>query len=120
MTQELFLEIGMEEIPAGFIGPVLKDLERKLTKGLAELELAHGEIITEATPRRLALCVRDLADRQPDRQDEFLGPPKSAAYDADNNPKIVWMSNNRKYGSIHAKNACKEGQRECDKCHDGE
>src|SRR6185369_8597347 len=40
-----------------------------------------------ATPRRLAVVLRGLAERQPDRFEEVLGPPAASAFDADGNPK---------------------------------
>ncbi|ADH86400.1 glycine--tRNA ligase subunit beta [Desulfurivibrio alkaliphilus] len=83
---ELLLEIGAEEIPAGYLMPALKALQAGLAQGLREHELAFGEINTGATPRRLAVSVQGLAARQPDRVEEAMGPPKKAAFDADGKP----------------------------------
>ena len=52
MTQELLLEIGTEELPAGYIQPALNHLKQKLTKFLQDSNLAFGEITTFATPRQ--------------------------------------------------------------------
>ena len=41
-------------------------------------------IQTAATPRRLAICVNGLVSQQPDREEEFLGPAKKAAFDQEN------------------------------------
>lgn len=86
MQHELLLEIGTEEIPAGFIMPAVQNLQKNLTAKLAELHLQHGAVHTAATPRRLAICIDGLIDRQPDNQEEVLGPPKKAAFDSDNKP----------------------------------
>ncbi len=86
MQHELLFEIGTEEIPAGFIRPALNSLQEQLAQGLSGLQLSHAEIKTVATPRRLAVCVSGLVDRQPDRRQEFLGPPKKAAFGPDNLP----------------------------------
>lgn len=86
MTNEFFLEIGTEEIPAGYIVPALDHLKKQLAAKLTELALPFKEIKTAATPRRLALAVSGLAPRQPDRREEVMGPPKKAAFDSDNNP----------------------------------
>ena len=51
------LEIGSEELPARFIGPAASDLARKAAALLTSENLAHGELRTLATPRRLALVV---------------------------------------------------------------
>jgi len=86
MQHELFVEIGTEEIPAGFLLPALAEMKNIMARKLDELGLPHGKITTAGTPRRLALAVSDLADRQPDRDEEVLGPPKKAAFDADGRP----------------------------------
>ena len=86
MQNELLLEIGSEEIPAGFIGPALENMQKAMAEKLAEQNLDYDSMQTAATPRRLAICVKGLVSQQPDRQEEFLGPAKRAAFDEDNNP----------------------------------
>ena len=86
MPHELLFEIGTEEIPAGFLMPALAEMKNIMTRKLDELALPHGEITTVGTPRRMTICVTDLAEQQPDRDEEVLGPPKKAAFDKDGNP----------------------------------
>lgn len=86
MPETLLLEIGCEELPAGFIDPALQDLARAASEGLDEARLAHGAIRTLGTPRRLALLVEELADRQEDRVREVLGPAARVAFDASGKP----------------------------------
>ncbi|MFZ5776192.1 MAG: glycine--tRNA ligase subunit beta [Thermodesulfobacteriota bacterium] len=86
MQQELLLEIGTEEIPASYIMPALAQLRDSVAARFRELALSHGEIRTAATPRRLTVAVSDLASQQPDREEEFLGPPRKAAFDANGSP----------------------------------
>jgi glycyl-tRNA synthetase beta chain len=86
MQHELLFEIGTEEIPAGYINPALDNLARLITGRLAELGLSHGPVKTAATPRRLTICIVDLAETQADRREEILGPPKAAAFDAQGKP----------------------------------
>lgn len=86
MPYELLLEIGAEEIPAGYISPALASLEKMAIGKFAELKLQHGDIRTQATPRRLVLVVADLAECQPDSREKFMGPSKKAAFDSDNKP----------------------------------
>ncbi len=83
---ELLFEIGSEEIPAGYIAPALEAMARQAAGLLAEARLAHGEMRTFGTPRRLALAVSGLAERQEERVVERLGPPRSAAYDSEGKP----------------------------------
>ena len=86
MLKELFLEIGTEEIPAGFLSRALADMEGLLRKELESARLAHGEIVTLATPRRLALVVKDIPAVQPDAEITAVGPAKAVAFDAAGKP----------------------------------
>lgn len=86
MAHELLFEIGTEEIPAGYLMPALASLKENLTRRLGELGLTFSEAKTAATPRRLTVCVSELAERQPDRVEEVLGPPKKAAFDQQGQP----------------------------------
>jgi len=86
MRDELLLEIGTEEIPAGYIMPALDQLANLLAERLQALALPYDTLRTAATPRRLAVSVSGLAECQPDREEEFLGPPKKAAFTQDGRP----------------------------------
>ena len=99
MQNELLFEIGSEEIPAGFIGPALKNIQKTMAEKLAELELQYESIQTAATPRRLAICVNGLVSQQPDREEELLGPAKKAAFDQDNKPTKAAVGFARSKGS---------------------
>ncbi len=79
---DLLLEIGAEEIPAGFMPAALAQLAGDLTKALAEARLAHGEVKAVGTPRRLAVWARAVAAKQADARTEALGPSVAAAFDA--------------------------------------
>lgn len=83
---ELLFEIGTEEIPAGYIQPALQFLAESAGAHLRELGLAYGGIRTMGTPRRLALAVYDLQEKQPDRVVEHTGPSKKAGFDDHGNP----------------------------------
>ncbi len=63
MAKDLFLEIGCEEIPAGFIPKALADMELLMRRELESARLQFGEIVTLGTPRRLVLAVKGLAER---------------------------------------------------------
>ncbi len=85
-NKELFLEIGCEEIPAGFIPRAIAEMEAIVTKELALARLAFDEIKTLATPRRLVLVVKGIPSVQPDAEITATGPSIKAAYDADGKP----------------------------------
>ncbi|QWV94077.1 glycine--tRNA ligase subunit beta [Geomonas oryzisoli] len=86
MAKDLFLEIGCEEIPAGFVPKAMADMEALMKRELETARIEFGEIVTLGTPRRLVLAVKGMAERQPDAELTAMGPAKSAAYDADGNP----------------------------------
>src|SRR5512145_1525140 len=83
---DLILEIGAEEIPAGFVPAALEQLKQDLAKGLAEARLAHGEVVALGSPRRLFVCARGVAARADDAKTEALGPPVAHAFDAEGKP----------------------------------
>ena len=80
MSKTLLLEIGTEELPSSFVDAALAALPDLARTKLSGLRLAHGEIQSLGTPRRLALLIHGLADRQPDLDEEVVGPPETAAY----------------------------------------
>ncbi len=86
MSAELFLELGTEEIPAGFIPRALEDIKRLLGQELTEARITYGEIRTFATPRRLAISIADVAREQQRQELELTGPPVRIAFDAEGNP----------------------------------
>jgi len=86
MEHEMLLEIGTEEIPAGFIFPALDNLKILFADRLQQLDLRFRHIETKGTPRRLTVWIDGLIDQQPDKRDEIIGPPKAAAFDKKGNP----------------------------------
>ena len=72
------LEIGTEELPADFAGSALEQLEQRVRRDLAEARINSGSIRVDGTPRRLALRLEDLSERQEDRSEERKGPPRPA------------------------------------------
>ena len=86
MPAELLFEIGCEEIPAKMLARALVELpglvEARLTAARI-FDAKHGSVRALGTPRRLAVIVKGIADRQPDLNEEVVGPPASAAFAAD-------------------------------------
>ncbi len=83
---ELFLEIGSEEIPAGFIQPALDYLERGLKAYFEKNRIPAGEGRVLGTPRRLAVAFADVPRSQPDAVETHLGPNVRVAFDAEGKP----------------------------------
>ncbi len=87
MERELFLEIGLEELPASWLPGLNVQLAEKMKAQLATVNLKYsGTIEAFSTPRRLAVVVPQLADRQEDRDEKLMGPPVSAALTPDGQP----------------------------------
>jgi glycyl-tRNA synthetase beta chain len=87
MSKTLLIEIVTEEIPAGYIAPALEAMAAEMGRRLlqARIECAGGTE-TFGTPRRLALMVREVAERQASMTEEVLGPPKAVAFDDHGRP----------------------------------
>lgn len=86
MPSDLLLEIGCEELPASFVDGALAALPGLLAKRFESLRLAHGAIKPLGSPRRIAVIVEGVADRQPDVEEELTGPPATAAFDKEGKP----------------------------------
>jgi len=84
--KELLLEIGTEEIPAGFIPQALIDLESLAKKELEANRIDFHGINTLGTPRRLVLVIESISEKQRDEETKRIGPSKQAAFDAKGNP----------------------------------
>src|SRR4051812_34559412 len=83
MPADLLFEIGCEEVPAKMLARALADLPALVDQQLTAKRLTHGGVRALGTPRRLAVIVKQLADRQPDLNQEVVGPPVGAAFGAD-------------------------------------
>ncbi|WP_019777873.1 glycine--tRNA ligase subunit beta, partial [Streptococcus sobrinus] len=85
MTKNLLVELGLEELPAYVVTPSEKQLGQKMADFLKDNRLSFESIQTFSTPRRLAVRVTDLADKQEDLSEDFKGPAKKIALDAEGN-----------------------------------
>ena len=84
--RDFLVEIGTEELPPKSLLALASAFAEGVERGLDAAGLPHGAVEMFATPRRLAVRVRRLADRQPDRTVERRGPPVKAAFDASGAP----------------------------------
>jgi len=75
---ELLLEILSEEVPARMQTRAADDLKRLLCEGLKGAGLTFSGASAYATPRRLAVVVEGLPERQPDATEERKGPKVGA------------------------------------------
>lgn len=84
--RDFLLEIGTEELPPKSLFTLARALAEGIVAGLDGASLAHGEARWFATPRRLAVRVPAVADRQPDQQIRRQGPAVASAFDASGQP----------------------------------
>ncbi|MBL4580424.1 MAG: glycine--tRNA ligase subunit beta [Gammaproteobacteria bacterium] len=84
--QDFLVELGTEELPPKALLKLSRSFQAGVIEGLKNESLAHGEVKSFATPRRLAVLVSALDAKQADRLIEKFGPAIKAAFDADGNP----------------------------------
>ena len=99
MDRELLIEIGVEELPAGWLPALNRQLADRTAARLAELRLPPvAPIETFSTPRRLTVRIARIAERQEDRDEVITGPPVSASTTPDGQPSPAALGFARKQG----------------------
>ncbi|MBO3286381.1 glycine--tRNA ligase subunit beta [Paenibacillus sp. FSL M8-0228] len=81
MSKDLLFEIGLEEVPARFIPNAIQQLKQRMTAWLDSSRIAYGAVEAYATPRRLAVLVKEVAEKQEDINEEVKGPSRKIALD---------------------------------------
>ena len=87
----ILFELGCEELPPKSLKPLRDALQASITEQLNEADITFDSIKAFAAPRRLALQIEGISDKQPDRTEEKRGPAIKAAFDADGNPTRAAM-----------------------------
>ena len=87
-SADLLIELGCEELPPKSLANLGQSLFSGFLNQLRKAELAYDEDNSRFfyTPRRLALLVSGVSERQPDQVTERKGPAVVAAFDADKQP----------------------------------
>lgn len=85
-TANFLLELGTEELPPKSLPKLSASLVDGITKGLQQAGITFTHITPFAAPRRLAVVITALAEKQPDRHIEKRGPALAAAFDANGQP----------------------------------
>ena len=83
MIRDLLIELGTEEMPARFIREGQQQLGEKVAQWLQDHSISFGSYQTFSTPRRLAVWVQDVAEKQADQVEEARGPALHIAQTAD-------------------------------------
>ncbi len=79
------LEIGTEELAYKFIPSAMEQLKNEFSKTLEENEIKFSDIKVYATPRRLAVIIENIAEKQEDIEKTIKGPIANIAYDENGN-----------------------------------
>ena len=95
---DLLLEVGLEEMPAGFIPSALSQLQHLAETSLVEARLDHRGVRTYGAPRRLTLYVEGLASQQEDLTLKIRGPAAKVAFDDLGNPSKALLGFARSQG----------------------
>lgn len=80
------LEVGVEEFPSRFIESTKRQLLQNLLKNLEERGLMVASSRVESTPRRFAVWLEDLKQKDSASEETLRGPSVSVAYDAQGAP----------------------------------
>jgi len=84
-TQTLLIEIGTEELPPKSLQALATTFYQHIKDQLEKAELNFSEITWFATPRRLAISVKELSACQADKIVEKRGPAVNVAFDVEGN-----------------------------------
>lgn len=87
----ILFELGCEELPPKSLKPLRDALQTSVTEQLNEAEIGFDSIKAFAAPRRLAIRIEGISDKQPDRSEQKRGPAIKAAFDSDGNPTRAAM-----------------------------
>ncbi|MEW5769564.1 MAG: glycine--tRNA ligase subunit beta [Pseudomonadota bacterium] len=85
-TRDLLIEVGTEELPPKALTTLAAALADGMVRRLHDAGLAPQGHTVYAAPRRLAVLVQGVAERQPDREVERRGPAVNAAFDGEGRP----------------------------------
>jgi glycyl-tRNA synthetase beta chain len=85
-ASDVLIEVGTEELPPRALNTLATDFATLVERKLAAQDLAPASVEVFATPRRLAMLLRDTPLQQEQQSIERRGPSLDAAFDADGKP----------------------------------
>jgi len=80
MDRNVLIEIGTEEIPAGYLEPAARSFEKGLRDLFSSNKIPYSKISIFYTPRRLTVIVENIAEKQERVVNKIKGPPAALAY----------------------------------------
>ena len=73
-------EIGIEELPARYVNQAEEDLKQIITQELSNERIKFTNIQSFSTPRRFAVIVENISEKQEDLDKKSIGPSINVAY----------------------------------------
>lgn len=86
MAKDLLVELGTEELPPTALKKLMLAFSKGIAQGLKQQGLSFDKVEPYAAPRRLAVVIRALEEKTPQKEVVVWGPPAKIAFDADGNP----------------------------------
>ncbi|MFI4919509.1 MAG: glycine--tRNA ligase subunit beta [Legionellales bacterium] len=86
MNDDLVFELGCEELPSGAVWSLADAFATLLLAALDKAQLSYGLVKRYATPRRIAIVIRELQAEQAQQSTVRRGPAALAAYDKEGLP----------------------------------
>ena len=77
---DFLFEIGLEELPSRYVNQAEEDLKKIMEEELKTERIRFSEIESFSTPRRIAVIVKNIAERQEDLDRKSIGPSIEIAY----------------------------------------
>nr|WP_309544649.1 glycine--tRNA ligase subunit beta [Alkalilimnicola ehrlichii] len=84
--RDLLIELGTEELPPKALRKLSEAFCEEVVKQLQDADIGFTDAKAYASPRRLAILLSKVAEKQPDRALERKGPALNAAYDQEGKP----------------------------------
>ncbi|MEE9451227.1 MAG: glycine--tRNA ligase subunit beta, partial [Gammaproteobacteria bacterium] len=98
MANDLLIEIGCEELPPKRLQSLATAFAENIRKEIETCGLTQGNIQSFATPRRLAVIIEQIADRQIDEELTKYGPALKDAFDDQGQPTKACLGFAKKWG----------------------
>ncbi len=90
-NQDFLLELGCEELPQHSQLPLAQQLADQLSTLLNEARITYSKAQVFATPRRIAVLIKHMAEKQITESIQRLGPSIEHAYDKQGIPTLACM-----------------------------
>ncbi len=85
-TRDFLVELGTEELPPKALKKLSEAFAQGIELGLADANLSGSKTEIFAAPRRLAVRISDVPEKQEDKDEVVYGPPAKIGFDEDGKP----------------------------------